>query len=83
MGLSVSEDVPVLSVKSEPELRHVLAHLWYALEAMCRGKCGEALYELKSVEGLIFFEDDESMTRAAEALYAGELAATEPKGDGS
>jgi hypothetical protein len=48
-----------ISIKMEPELRHVLAHLFYALEAVVK-KCPQgAMDNLRCVEGLVFFEGDQ------------------------
>jgi len=52
----------ILSIKDEPELRHALAHMYYAIEALSKGHKKEAAYELRSIEALIFWEDDEHMT---------------------
>ena len=58
-----------LSIKEHPELRHALAHLYYALEALARGDKSEALYEIRSIEGLIFWDTDEKMTHYSERKY--------------
>jgi len=58
----------MISLKREAELRHALAHLYYAIEALAKGAKGEAIYELKSVEGLIFWDDDDDMTRSTQWL---------------
>lgn len=55
-----------INIKDHPELRHALAHIYYAIEAVSQGNCKEARYELESIEGLIFWEDDEHMTRHLE-----------------
>ena len=39
-----------------PELRHVLAHLWAAIEATAQGLPTLAEAELASIEGLVFYE---------------------------
>ena len=57
----------IISIKDEPELRHALAHMYYAIEALSKGNKREALYELKSIESLIFWEDDEHMTAYVES----------------
>ncbi len=54
---------PLLRIKDHPELRHVLSHLHGAIDAMARGERETAQYELESIEGLIFFEDDDEMTQ--------------------
>lgn len=48
-----------LIVKMEPELRHVLAHLYYAIECLAKDCPLGALDNLKSIEGLIMFDGDE------------------------
>jgi len=45
-----------LCVRTEPELRHVLAHLYYAIDHVIAQRYSTARMELKSIEGLIFFE---------------------------
>ena len=62
-----------ISVKEHPELRHVLAHLYYAIEALSSGHSGEALYELRSIEGLVFWDTDERMTEFSRRFYREKL----------
>lgn len=38
----------------------------YAIDAVARGARKEARYELDSIEALIFWEDDDHMTRSIE-----------------
>jgi len=57
-----------ISIKEHPELRHALAHIYYAIEALAKGSKAEAIYELESIEALVFWEDDEHMTRFVENL---------------
>lgn len=52
----LSEEVPV---KGRPELRHILAHLYMAIECTIRDCPNGALDHLKSIEGLIFFDGDD------------------------
>jgi len=60
-----------LPIKCQPELRHVLAHLSDAVEALAKGRPIECLDNLKSVEGLIFFMlEDEN---GSEEFYTKEL----------
>jgi hypothetical protein len=49
----------VRRLKNEPELRHVLAHLFYAIRALRNGQLRLSLYELESVEGLIFWGESD------------------------
>lgn len=55
------DEIDVISVKKEPELRHVLAHLYYAIEHLARRepRTMAAWHELKSIEGLVFFDGDD------------------------
>lgn len=46
-------------IKMNPELRHVFAHLYYAIEAAIEKCPNSAMDNLKSIEGLIMFEGDE------------------------
>lgn len=48
----------MISVKTEAELRHVLAHLYYAIEHLAAEPPRSALatMELKSIEGLVFWD---------------------------
>ncbi len=48
-----------LVIKTEPELRHVLAHLYYAIDHLVAGRSLMAQNELKSIEGLVFFDGDD------------------------
>ncbi len=48
-----------LVVKTEPELRHVLAHLYYAIDHLVADRPIMAMNELKSIEGLVFFDGDD------------------------
>lgn len=47
-----------IDVKSEPELRHALAHLWYAIDALAEGCPKVAQMELQSISSIIFWSDD-------------------------
>lgn len=53
-----------IRILHEPELRHVLAHLHQAIEAVAKGQPTLAQAELASIEGLVFYEDESQ----AEAL---------------
>jgi len=55
-----------LSIKMEPELRHVLAHMIYAIEALVNGDTAEAQYEVESIKGLVFWDSDRGQTADAE-----------------
>lgn len=58
-----------MNIKEEPELRHALAHIYYAIEALSNGHAAEALYELKSIEGLVFWDSDDDMTKYTEKWH--------------
>lgn len=60
-----------ISVKSQAELRHILAHLIYAIRANAEGHHAEAMYEVDQIEGLVFWEDDEAMAKHIEAIDYG------------
>jgi hypothetical protein len=47
-----------IRILHEPELRHVLAHLSQAIEAVAMGQPLLAQAELASIEGLVFYEDE-------------------------
>lgn len=51
-------------IKSEPEIQHVLAHFALAILALTKGNRCEAIYELNSVDGLVFFREGEVMRMA-------------------
>lgn len=61
-----------MSIKEDAELQHVLGHLWLAIEHAARGENNAALYELDSIEGLIFFNDPEDRVAYLERLNYGE-----------
>ena len=50
-------------VKENRELRHILAHLVIAIEALCDGRPGSAMDDVGSIEGLIFYEDEAEIER--------------------
>lgn len=54
------------SVKMNPELRHVLAHMIYAIDCLVAGNTAEAAYELESIRGLVFWDSDKGQTADAE-----------------
>jgi len=58
-----------MSIKEQPELRHVLAHLALAMDSLANGHPKDALYELENIHGLIFFASDEEQVRVAERKY--------------
>jgi hypothetical protein len=60
-----------VSIKEDAELQHVLGHLWLAIDHAARGEGNAALYELDSIEGLIFFNDSEDRVAYLERLNYG------------
>lgn len=48
-----------ISVKSEPEIRHIFAHLMFAIECLIKNCPNGAMDNIKSVEGLIMFDGDD------------------------
>lgn len=48
-----------ITIKMEPELRHALAHIYYAVEALAHNRPISALDNLRSIESLIMFDGDE------------------------
>lgn len=60
-----------MSIKEDAELQHVLGHLWLAIEHAARGEGNATLYELDSIEGLIFFDDPDDRVAYLERLNYG------------
>ena len=58
-----------ITIKNHPELRHVFAHLALAMDSLANGHPADAMYELQSIHGLIFFDSDEEQVRVAERRY--------------
>jgi len=48
----------MLIVKGEPELRHILAHLHNAIDALADGCVRVCKDELSSIEGLIMYDGE-------------------------
>lgn len=48
----------MIDIKDEPELRHVLAHIFYAIEALKAGCPLATQFELDGVKELVFWGDD-------------------------
>jgi len=48
-----------LSIKMEPELRHVLAHFYYAIECLIHKQKAGAMDNIKCIEGLIMFDGND------------------------
>ncbi len=66
MDNAVFDPEESICIKDQPEIRHVLSHLYFAIEALTEDHKLEALYELKSIESLIFWEDEAGQTRTCE-----------------
>jgi hypothetical protein len=61
-----------MSIKDDSELQHALAHIWNAIDHVAKGEKAAALYELDSVEGLIFFNNEAERLEHLERLNYGE-----------
>ncbi len=61
-----------MTIKEDSELQHALAHLWLAVDHLVRGEEKAAAYELDSIAGLIFFDDDAQRVEYLEAVKYGE-----------
>jgi len=48
-----------LSIKMEPEIRHVLAHIMFAVECLTKNCPIGAMDNIKSIEGLVMFDGDD------------------------
>lgn len=55
-------------IKDEPELRHVLAHLIMAIDAITEGNLKVAKHEVESIEGLIMWNSDQDMINHIEDI---------------
>lgn len=66
-----------ISIKMEPELRHALAHLIYAVDALAKGDLAEAQYEIESIKGLVFWDSDAGQTVDAREWLARQTSAEE------
>lgn len=62
-----------ISVKEQAELRHILAHIIYAIRANADGHAAEAHYEVDQIEGLVFWDSDEDMTKMLEKMQYGKM----------
>jgi len=58
-----------MTIKQHPELRHFLIHVLYALEELVNGKPDAALYEIKGIEGLVCWEDDDDFRKYCEGRW--------------
>ena len=63
-----------MTIKDDSELQHALAHIWLAVDYLARGKNKAALYELDSIEGLIFFNDEAERLRHLEGIDYGKAS---------
>ena len=62
-----------INLKEEPELRHILSHLWLALWALTCGRKGEAKVELKSIESLVFYKDEKEQNKIGKEIFEEEV----------
>lgn len=60
-----------MSIKEDAELQHVLGHIWLALEHLANDQNKAALYELDSIEALIFFDGPEDRVDYLERIDYG------------
>lgn len=51
------------SIKDNPELRHFCRHVLYAIEELAVGHASAALYEIKSIEGLVSWGENDTKFR--------------------
>ena len=58
-----------INLKEEPELRHILSHLWLALWAVACGRKGEAKMELKSIESLVFYKNEKEQNKIGKEIF--------------
>ena len=68
-------------IKDNAELRHVLAHILYAIEELANGRPKSALHEIESVEGLVFFREDGEMEGYLDGLQQEEKAEAAPEAE--
>ena len=72
-----------INLKEEPELRHILSHLWLALWALTCGRKGEAKVELKSIESLIFYKNEEEQNKIGKEIFEEEVEYDSDKWEGT
>ncbi len=70
-----------ISIKLEPELRHTLAHMIYAIEALANGEPAEARYELEEIKGLVFWDSEGGQTADAREWLAREQQESDDERD--
>ena len=58
----------MIVLKDEPELRHVIAHMFEAIRMAGKGDEKAVLYELRSIEGLILFDGDKDFQEYVNGL---------------
>ena len=63
----------VINLKEDPELRHILSHLWLALGALTCGRKGEAKMELKSIESLVFYKNEKEQNKIGKKIFEEEV----------
>lgn len=49
-------DKEYIKIKREPEIRHVLAHLYMAIDSILKNCPLSAIDNIQSIEGLIFYD---------------------------
>lgn len=50
-------------IKDNPELRHFLRHVLYAIEESLLGHKEAALYEIRQIQGMVSWGDDDEQFR--------------------
>jgi hypothetical protein len=55
-------------IKKDPELRHVLSHVYLAIESLAGGHPADCRYELESIRNLVFFSSDEEQIALAKEI---------------
>ena len=58
----------MIILKDEPELRHVIAHMFEAIRMASKGDEAATLYEINSIEGLVLFDGDDDFRRYVDGL---------------
>lgn len=53
----------VSSIKQNPELRHFLRHVLYAIEELCLGNKKAAQYEIESIKSMVSWNEDNQKFR--------------------
>lgn len=60
-----------MRIKQHSEIQHALAHFWIAIDYLLKGEVEAARYELDSIEGLIFFDDEQDRLKQLKGDHHG------------